>query len=119
MGSDGRHALRGEVLAPLEATWGPVRSASATPPTENLQLDIYGELLDSVYLYDKYARPFGYDGLDEHPSVDRLGLRELAAPDEGIWEVRGGRRSSSTRGCCAGGIDRADPVATKRLVPAR
>ena len=26
-----------------------------------LQMDIYGELIDAVYLYDKYGTPIGYD----------------------------------------------------------
>ena len=28
---------------------------------EQLQLDIYGELMDSIYLYDKYSSPMAYD----------------------------------------------------------
>ncbi len=28
---------------------------------EQLQFDIYGELMDSVYLYDKYVTPISYD----------------------------------------------------------
>ena len=32
---------------------------------DHLQLDIYGELMDSVYLYDKYGSPIGYDALDQ------------------------------------------------------
>ena len=57
-----------------------------------LQLDIYGELMDSVYLYNKYGAPIGYD-LWQHLRrlvdwVCDTGKRE----DEGIWEVRGGRQ---------------------------
>ena len=37
------------------ATAARARCASATPPHTQLQLDIYGELMDSVYLYDKYG----------------------------------------------------------------
>ena len=29
---------------------------------DQLQLDIYGELLDSVYLFDKHVRPISYSG---------------------------------------------------------
>ena len=37
----------------------PVRIGNAAHT--HLQLDIYGELMDSVYLYDKYGSPIGYD----------------------------------------------------------
>ena len=67
------------------------RCASATAPCGQLQLDIYGELMDSVYLYNTRGadllRPVdrrcasGCDWLAEH----------WEEPDEGIWEVRGGR----------------------------
>jgi hypothetical protein len=35
--------------------------ASATTPPGHVQLDIYGELMDSVYLYDKYGDPIYHD----------------------------------------------------------
>src|SRR5262249_33510095 len=54
-GLDGRHSLPEEVLPHLEGYMGsrPVRIGNAA--FNNLQLDIYGELMDSVYLYDKYG----------------------------------------------------------------
>ena len=54
-------AARGDRCPTSRATWARARSASATPPTTHLQLDIYGELMDSVYLYDKYGSPIAYD----------------------------------------------------------
>ena len=57
-----------------------------------LQLDIYGELLDSVYLYNKYGSPISYDlWLELRRLIDWLG-DHWNEPDEGIWEVRGGRQ---------------------------
>jgi GH15 family glucan-1,4-alpha-glucosidase len=55
-----------------------------------LQLDIYGELMDSVYLYNKYGEPISHDfwhSLNEQ--VNWL-CENWQKPDEGIWEVRGG-----------------------------
>ena len=60
--------------------------------SDQLQLDIYGELLDSVYLYDKYGSPISYDlWTSVRAMVDWL-ADHWREPDEGIWEVRGGRR---------------------------
>jgi GH15 family glucan-1,4-alpha-glucosidase len=56
------------------------------------QLDILGEVMDSVYLYDRNGRPVSYelwtalcrqlDWLEEH----------WEEPDHGVWEVRGSTR---------------------------
>src|SRR5262245_15583699 len=56
-GLDGRHALPEETLPQLEGYMGsgPVRVGNAA--YTHLQLDIYGELMDSVYLFDQYGSP--------------------------------------------------------------
>ena len=57
-----------------------------------LQLDVYGEVIDALYA----ARRFGLDAQDEAWRVQKALLQHLERhwqePDEGIWEVRGGRR---------------------------
>jgi GH15 family glucan-1,4-alpha-glucosidase len=68
----------------------PVRAGNAA--YDQFQLDVYGELLGAVY----QARQLG---LEPHPESFRM-LDELVRfvadawqePDDGIWEVRGGRR---------------------------
>ncbi len=68
----------------------PVRIGNGA--SNQLQLDIYGELLDSVYLYNKYGSPISYDlWLELRRLIDWLG-DHWNEPDEGIWEVRGGRQ---------------------------
>jgi GH15 family glucan-1,4-alpha-glucosidase len=57
-----------------------------------LQLDIYGEVIDAAYVY---ARHNG--GIDSSTARMLVGLgrtvcRRWREPDEGIWEARGGRR---------------------------
>ena len=68
----------------------PVRIGNAA--SEQLQLDVYGEIMDSMYQCYLF-------GLEPEPAawnVQRAMLRFLdanwQAPDEGIWEVRGPRR---------------------------
>ncbi len=118
-GLDGRHALPEEALAPFEGYMGshPVRVGNAA--YAHLQLDIYGELMDSVYLYDKYGSPISHD---EWVNVSRLidwVCEHWRERDEGIWEVRGGRQEFLySRVMCWVAIDRAIRLATKRSFPA-
>ena len=66
---------------------GPVRIGNAA--STQLQLDIYGELMDAVYLYNRHS-PISYE-LWEHLRhlLTWLGKR-WQLPDTGLWEVRGG-----------------------------
>jgi GH15 family glucan-1,4-alpha-glucosidase len=84
-----------------------------------LQLDIYGELMDAVYLHNKYVQPVGYDGwVRLRRLVDWL-CHNWKREDEGIWEVRGGRRNfvySKVMSWVA--LDRSLRLADKRSFPA-
>jgi GH15 family glucan-1,4-alpha-glucosidase len=118
-GIDGRRALIEETLPHLEGYMGsrPVRIGNAAHT--HLQLDIYGELMDSVYLYDKYGSPIGHD---EWMNVVRLVdwvCAHWREPDESIWEVRGGRREFLySRVMCWVAVDRAIRLANRRSFPA-
>ena len=61
-GLDGRKNLAEETLSHLEGYRGsyPVRIGNGA--YDQLQLDIYGELMDSVYLFNKFGRSIDYDG---------------------------------------------------------
>jgi GH15 family glucan-1,4-alpha-glucosidase len=84
-----------------------------------LQLDIYGELLDAVYLHNKYVAPIGYDSWFRlRRLVDWL-CNNWQRPDDGIWEVRGGSRHfvySKFMSWVA--LDRSLRLADKRSFPA-
>jgi GH15 family glucan-1,4-alpha-glucosidase len=91
----------------------PVRIGNAA--YEQLQLDIYGEMMDSIYLANKYGHAVSYRGWQD---VQRL-LKWLGSnwqhPDEGIWEVRGGPREFlHSRLMCWVAFDRALRLADKR-----
>ncbi len=64
----------------------PVRIGNAA--SKQLQLDIYGELMDSVYLYNRHSL-ISYD-LWQHLRrlLDWLG-KNWQMPDAGLWEARG------------------------------
>jgi GH15 family glucan-1,4-alpha-glucosidase len=84
-----------------------------------LQLDIYGELMDAAYLNNKYVEPIGYDSWRRlRQLVDWL-CYNWRREDEGIWEVRGGRRHfvySKFMSWVA--LDRGLRLAEKRSFPA-
>ena len=66
------------------------RCASATPPTEQFQLDVYGEVMDAS---TRPRRQGSADRRGPGRCSGRDGLRRaLGEPDDGIWEVRGPRR---------------------------
>ncbi len=68
----------------------PVRIGNGA--NSQLQLDIYGEIMDAVYLSNKYSDGMPKEGWRRVIRLmDWLRLN-WQRPDEGIWEVRGGRK---------------------------
>jgi GH15 family glucan-1,4-alpha-glucosidase len=117
-GIDGRHRLPEEVLGHLEGYCRsqPVRIGNAAH--RHLQLDIYGELMDSIYLYDKYGEQISYDLWKNVTRFIDWVCDNWQRPDESIWEVRGGRQEFlCSRVCCWAAIDRAVRLARKRSLP--
>jgi GH15 family glucan-1,4-alpha-glucosidase len=92
------YGLAGERrLTELELPWlpgyedsRPVRIGNAA--FAQLQIDVYGELMDAMYV----GRKFRQETDDDSWRVQKALLAHLAKiwaePDEGIWEVRGPRR---------------------------
>jgi GH15 family glucan-1,4-alpha-glucosidase len=101
---------------------GPVRIGNAA--AAQLQLDVYGELIDSIYVAERQALAGRGELLayDDWQAVARLVdwvCAHWQEPDEGIWETRGGRRRfTSSRLMCWVAIDRAMRIAGRRGFPA-
>ena len=117
-GIDGRHELTEQTLDHLEGYMGssPVRIGNGA--WDQLQLDIYGELIDSIYLYDKYVRPVSYSGWKHIHKHIRWISENWDQPDDGIWEVRGGQQHfvySKVMAWVA--LDRGIRLARKRSFP--
>ena len=116
---DGRPVMGEETLDHFEGYLGsrPVRIGNDA--RTHLQLDIYGELMDSVYLYDKYGRAIGYDAWINVVRLIDWVCDHWREKDESIWEVRGGRREFLySRVMCWVAIDRALRLANRRSLPA-
>ncbi|KAI5861867.1 glycoside hydrolase family 15 protein [Durotheca rogersii] len=56
------------------------------------QFDIYGELMDAIYLYNKYGKPISWDTwVSVRKMLDHV-LTILDQPDMSIWEVRNNKQ---------------------------
>ncbi|MGW5661349.1 glycoside hydrolase family 15 protein [Streptomyces sp. NPDC003758] len=118
-GIDGRSDLPEYELDHLEGHQGsaPVRVGNAA--ADQLQLDIYGALIDSIYLYDKWAQPISSDQWDQVCALVDWVCDHWDQPDEGIWETRGGRKKFLySRLMCWVAIERAIRMARRRSLPA-
>jgi GH15 family glucan-1,4-alpha-glucosidase len=114
-GIDGRQKLDESSLDHLSGYENsrPVRIGNAA--YQQLQLDIYGEMMDSVYLANKYAQPISYAGWQDTQRILDWLAKNWQRPDEGIWEVRGGPREFlHSRVMCWVAFDRALRLAQKR-----
>jgi GH15 family glucan-1,4-alpha-glucosidase len=87
--------------------------------SKQLQLDIYGELMDSVYLYDRHSEPISYDYWLCISNLVEWVCKNWKRPDNGIWEVRGGALPFLySRAMCWMAIDRGLKIAMQRSYPA-
>jgi GH15 family glucan-1,4-alpha-glucosidase len=117
-GQDGHRELTEFELSHLEGYKGsqPVRIGNAA--YHQLQLDIYGELMDSVYLYDKYGKPISHDLWKNLVRLVNWLCEHWQKPDNGIWEVRGGQREFLySRLMSWVAVDRAVRLARRRSLP--
>jgi GH15 family glucan-1,4-alpha-glucosidase len=115
---DGGAELPEEQLSHLEGYRGsaPVRIGNGA--ANQLQLDIYGELIDSVYLYNKYGTPIYHDAWLELSRIVEWLSEHWDQPDEGIWETRGERQHFTySRLMCWVALERAVRIARQRGLP--
>jgi GH15 family glucan-1,4-alpha-glucosidase len=116
---DGSHELQEEILEHLEGYKGssPVRIGNGAQ--KQLQLDIYGELMDSVYLFNKHGSPISYDLWTHLRRLLGWVCDHWQLPDEGIWEIREERKHHVySKLMCWVALDRGLRLADKRSFPA-
>ncbi|MDB4958034.1 MAG: glycoside hydrolase, family 15 [Myxococcales bacterium] len=108
-----------QVLSHWEGYRGssPVRIGNAA--ARQFQNDVTGEVMDTLYLYNKYVMPIGYDSWRRIRETLDTVCDNWKLPDNGIWEVRGGPRHfvySKLMNWVA--LDRGLRLADKRSLPA-
>lgn len=98
---------------------GPVRIGNVA--AQQVQLDIYGDLMDAIYLCDKHINPISWDFWQ----VIRETLIEPVVagwhlPDHGIWEARGQEPQQYVHSKVMAwvALDRGIRLAQKRSLPA-
>jgi GH15 family glucan-1,4-alpha-glucosidase len=95
----------------------PVRIGNGA--ADQLQLDIYGEMMDAMLLADQRGVQTGHQSWLEIASLIDWLCEHWDQPDEGIWETRGGRRDfvyGRVQSWVA--LDRAIRMAVNRARPA-
>ncbi len=117
-GVDGRRDLTEEELPHLDGhrSSRPVRIGNGA--ASQLQMDMYGALMDAVYLYNKHGASISYDLWVNLCRLLDFVCDNWEQPDEGIWEVRGGRRHFVySKVMCWVALDRGIRLADKRGFP--
>lgn len=116
---DGRTKLTEEVLDHLDGYMSskPVRIGNEA--YMQLQLDVYGELMDAAYLFNKYGEPVSYDiWLSLRRLVDWV-CDNWQRKDAGIWEFRSRKEHFVfSKLMCWVAVDRGLRLAEKRSFPA-
>jgi GH15 family glucan-1,4-alpha-glucosidase len=94
----------------------PVRIGNAA--TGHVQLDIYGELMDAIYLYNKHGKPITYDQWVSIRHLINFVSTVWSEPDMSIWEVRGKKEHFVySKMMLWVAFDRALRLAEKRCLP--
>jgi GH15 family glucan-1,4-alpha-glucosidase len=89
---DGRHELPEKPLNHFEGykKSNPVRIGNAA--YSQLQLDIYGEMMDAIFIYNRHVEPISYDFWTNIVTIVEWVCKHWNQPDNGIWERRDGRK---------------------------
>ena len=110
---------RRSVLDHLEGYEGSTPVRIGNDAATQLQLDIYGEMIDSVYLYNKYGRPLYHESWEAVRRVIDWLCENWDQTDEGVWETRGGQQHFTySRLMCWVAVERAIRMARQRGLPA-
>jgi GH15 family glucan-1,4-alpha-glucosidase len=115
---DGSPVMKEQELKHMEGYMasGPVRIGNAAK--DQYQLDIYGELIDTIYLYNKNHTKINYEFWLTVQKHIVCVINDWKKPDHGMWEFRNGKKNFlHTRLMCWVAMDRAIKIAADRSFP--
>ena len=118
-GIDGRQELPEAQLTHLRGHGGATPVRIGNEAFDQVQLDIYGELMDAVYLVNKYGEAISHEGWKHTVELADQVCDIWNRKDVGIWEMRGEQHHFlHSRLMCWVALDRAIRLASKRSLPA-
>lgn len=113
---DGEDALEEATLDSL-ASEVPGQVRVGNEARDQTQLDVYGALLDSLYLYNKYGQAISYEGWRHVTRTVDYVVEHWREADHGIWEFRNSTRPLlHSRLMCWVTVDRALRLAERSYV---
>lgn len=115
---DGRTELNEFCLEGWDGYKGskPVRVGNAAHL--QFQLDVYGELLDTIYLFNEFGGSITYEFWKDISRQIEQVIQRWKEADHGIWEIRNDKREFLySRLMCWVAMDRAIRIAEKRSFP--
>jgi GH15 family glucan-1,4-alpha-glucosidase len=115
---DGKRLAEEEELRHLEGyrRSRPVRIGNGA--AQQLQLDVYGEVMDSAYLYARFGGEIRRSLWRELRNIVELAIVRWEEPDSSIWEVRGGQQHYTySKLMCWVAVDRGLRLAERFSLP--
>jgi GH15 family glucan-1,4-alpha-glucosidase len=109
-----------ERTLPLDGYEGsrPVRVGNGA--AKQAQLDIYGDVMQTAWLYAEAGYPIDREFGDRLAAIADLVCGLWSRPDSGIWEIRGPvRHHTQSKMMCWVALDRADRLAIAGRIPSR
>ncbi|QNL48459.1 glycoside hydrolase family 15 protein [Olivibacter sp. SDN3] len=115
---DGESDMKEKILDHLEGyrKSSPVRIGNEAD--NQLQMDIYGELLDTIYIFNMYHRPITFELWKIICKEVKIVIKKWRQTDHGIWEIRNEKHEFlHSRLMCWVAMDRAIKIGQQRSFP--
>lgn len=115
---DGDAHLPEEVLGHLEGYRGSYPVRTGNDASGQRQLDIYGELIDSIYLFNKHGGGISHEAWTDLCEILDWLMDNWDTADESIWETRAGRQHHTySRLMCWVAVERMIRMSRQRGLP--